>query len=69
MIKDVNMQHMTMTEYVAVAMLSELATKEAVLKMITSGEATSSSVVETCFAWAEVFMKVREKRNAKTQTT
>ena len=46
MIKDVNMQHMTMTEYVAVAMLSELATKEAVLKMITSGEATSTSVVE-----------------------
>lgn len=65
--KDINMQHMTMREYVAVAMLSELGSKDAVLKMITDGEVTSTRVVETCFSWADVFMKVREERlNAKT---
>lgn len=59
-----------MREYVAVAMLSELATKDAVLKMITEGQVTSTKVVETCFNWADVFMKVREEQNnAKTQTT
>ena len=65
--KDINMQHMTMREYVAVAMLSELGSKDAVLKMITDGEVTSTRVVETCFSWADVFMKVREEKlNAKT---
>jgi hypothetical protein len=42
MTKDINMQHMTMREYVAVAMLSELGSKDAVLKMISEGEITSS---------------------------
>jgi hypothetical protein len=67
--KDINMQHMTMREYVAVAMLSELATKDAVLKLISEKEMTATSVVESCFNWADIFMQVREKRNAKTETT
>jgi hypothetical protein len=66
MIDDVNMQHMTMTEYVAIAMLSELATKDAVLKMIGDKETTASKVVESCFNWADTYMAVRAKRNAKT---
>lgn len=66
MIDDVNMQHMTMTEYVAIAMLSELATKDAVLKMIGDKETTASKVVESCFNWADIYMAVRAKRNAKT---
>jgi len=67
MIKDVNMQHMTMREYVAVAMLTELGSKDAVLKMISEGDITSVNVIETAFAWADNFMKVREERlNAKT---
>lgn len=69
MIKDVNMQHMTMTEYVAIAMLTELGSKDAVLKMVADGEVTSTKVVEICFNWADVFMKVREERNAKTKET
>ena len=69
MIKDVNMQHMTMTEYVAVAMLSELGTKDAVLKMISNKEISAEQVVKSCFNWADIYMEVREKRNAKTQTT
>lgn len=63
---DPNMQHMTMTEYVAVAMLSELATKDAVLKMIGDKETTATKVVESCFNWADIFMAVRASRNAKT---
>ncbi len=56
-----------MREYVAVAMLSELGSKDAVLKMISEGEITSVNVIETSFAWADNFMKVREERlNAKT---
>ena len=67
MIKDTAMQHMTMREYVAIAMLSELGSKDGVLKMISEGEVSSTKVVETCFTWADVFMKVREERfNAKT---
>jgi len=63
---DPNMQHMTMTEYVAVAMLSELATKDAVLKMIGDKETTATKVIESCFNWADIFMAVRANRNAKT---
>jgi len=67
MIKDVNMQHMTMREYVAIAMLTELGSKDAVLKLISEGDITSVNVIETSFAWADNFMKVREERfNAKT---
>jgi hypothetical protein len=69
MTNDINMQHMTMREYVAVAMLSELATKDAVLKMIGDGETTASKVVESCFNWADIFMHVRAERNAKTKET
>jgi hypothetical protein len=60
MIKDVNMQHMTMREYVAIAMLTELGSKDAVLKLISEGDITSVNVIETSFAWADNFMKVRE---------
>ena len=66
MIKDVNMQHMTMTEYVAIAMLSDLATKDSMLKAIGDGEITATKVVQSCFNWADIFMQVREDRNAKT---
>jgi len=67
MIKDVNMQHMTLREYVAIAMLTELGSKDAVLKLISEGDITSVNVIETSFAWADNFMKVREERlNAKT---
>ena len=64
--KDVNMQHMSMKEYVAIAILTELATKDAVLKMIGEKETTATKVVESAFNWAEVFMQVRASRNAKT---
>jgi hypothetical protein len=66
MTQDINMQHMTMKEYVAIAILTELATKDAVLKMIGDGETTATKVIESAFNWAEIFMDVREKRNAKT---
>jgi hypothetical protein len=66
MTQDVNMQHMSMKEYVAIAMLTELATKDAVLKMIGEKETTATKVVESCFNWADIFMAVRESRNAKT---
>ena len=56
-----------MREYVAVAMLTELGSKDAVLKMISEGEVSSTKVIETCFTWADNFMTVREERlNAKT---
>jgi hypothetical protein len=63
---DTNMQHMTMKEYVAIAILTELATKDAVLKMIGDKETTATKVVESAFNWGETFMQVRAKRNAKT---
>jgi len=66
MTQDVNMQHMSMKEYVAIAMLTELATKDAVLKMIGDGDTTATKVVQSCFNWADIFMSVREARNAKT---
>jgi hypothetical protein len=66
MTQDVNMQHMSMKEYVAIAILTELSTKDAVLKMIGDKETTATKVVESCFNWADIFMVVRESRNAKT---
>jgi hypothetical protein len=67
MIKDVNMQHMTMTEYVAVAILSDLATDNTTQKAIVANELTAQDVVRNAFAWADLFMMVREERNsAKT---
>ena len=64
--KDINMQHMSMKEYVAIAILTELAGKDAVLKMIGEKETTATKVVESAFNWAEAFMQVRATRNAKT---
>jgi len=66
MTPDINMQHMSMKEYVAIAILTELATKDAVLKMIGEKETTATKVVESAFNWGEVFMEVRANRNAKT---
>lgn len=66
MTNNINMQHMTMTEYVAVAILSELATKDGVLKMISEGETTATRVVQSAFNWADIYMQVRTERNAKT---
>jgi len=66
MTQDTRMENMTMKEYIAVAMMSELATKDAVLKMIGDGDTTATKVVESCFNWADIFMSVREARNAKT---
>jgi hypothetical protein len=64
--QDINMQHMSMKEYVAIAILTELATKDAVLQMIGEKETTATKVVESAFNWGEVFMEVRASRNAKT---
>jgi len=47
-------------------MLSEKATKDAVLKLISEKEMTATKVVESCFNWADIFMSVREQRNAQT---
>jgi hypothetical protein len=66
MTHDINMQHMSMKEYVAIAILTELAGKDAVLKMIGEKETTATKVVESAFNWAEAFMQVRATRNAKT---
>jgi len=66
MTQDINMQHMTMKEYVAIAILTELATKDAVLKLISEKETTATKVIESAFNWAEAFMLVRAARNAKT---
>jgi hypothetical protein len=55
-----------MKEYVAIAILTELAGKDAVLKMIGEKETTATKVVESAFNWAEAFMQVRAARNAKT---
>ena len=66
MTQDTNMQHMSMKEYVAIAILTELAGKDAVLKMIGDGETTATKVVESAFNWAEAVMQVRASRNAKT---
>jgi hypothetical protein len=55
-----------MKEYVAIAILTELATKDAVLIMIGDKETTATKVVESAFNWAEAFMEVRASRNAKT---
>ena len=62
--KDVNMQHMTMTEYVAIAILTEIVSNPAIDKAITENNVLPSTVVETCFQWADVFMQVRQKRKA-----
>jgi hypothetical protein len=66
MTQDINMQHMTMKEYVAIAILTELAGKDAVLKMIGDKETTATKVIESAFNWADIFMQVRATRNAKT---
>ena len=62
--KDINMQHMTMTEYVAIAILTEIVSNPAIDKAITENNVLPSTVVETCFQWADVFMQVRQKRKA-----
>jgi len=67
MIKDVNMQHMTMTEYVAAALLGDLATDSTTQKAIVANEITAKDIVQIAFSWADLYMIVREERNrAKT---
>ena len=67
MIKDVNMQHMTMTEYVAAALLGDLATDSTTQKAIVANEITAKDIVQIAFSWADLYMVVREERNrAKT---
>ena len=61
--KDINMQHMTMTEYVSIAILSELAMRDDVWDNIVAGEVSAKDVAEQSFYWADVWMKVREERN------
>jgi hypothetical protein len=62
MTTDINMQHMTMTEYVAVAVLSEMINKDSTLQAIASKEMSAQQVVKHCFNVAEVFMEVRKER-------
>jgi len=66
MIKDLNMQHLSMKEYVCIALLTEFATKDGTLEMLAIKDITPQQVIHTCFDWAEVWMEVREERNAKT---
>jgi hypothetical protein len=66
MIKDVNMQHMTMKEYVSIAILSEMTTKQEVWQALGDGTTDAKAVVKQSFAWADIWMQVREERNAKT---
>lgn len=65
MIQDINMQHMTMTEYVAIAILTEIVSNPAIDKVITENKVLPSTVVETCFQWGDVFMQVRLARQKK----
>jgi len=65
MTKDVNMQHMTMKEYVSIAILGELITKESVWKSMGTGDTTPQQVVEQSFHWAELWMLQREVQNGK----
>jgi hypothetical protein len=69
MTKEINMQHMTMREYVSIAILGEMTAKKEIWEALAEGTADAKSVVKQSFAWADVWMMVREERNAKTQTT
>jgi len=60
---------MTMTEYVAIAILTEIVSNPAIDKVITENKVLPSTVVETCFQWADVFMKVRAKRTGNEGAT
>jgi len=62
MTKDVSMQAMTMKEYVSVAILSDLATDELILKSIAKNQITPKQVVASTFDWAEIWMEVRNER-------
>jgi len=66
MTKDINMQHMTMREYVSIAILGELSTKQEIWQALGDGTTDAKAVVKQSFAWADIWMQVREERNAKT---
>lgn len=66
MTQEVNMQHMTMREYVSIAILSEMTTKPEIWEALGDGTTDAKAVVKQSFAWADVWMMVREERNAKT---
>ena len=66
MIKDLNMQHLSMKEYVCIALLTEMITKDETLQLFANKEVTPQQVVHTCFDLADIWMEVREERNAKT---
>ena len=66
MTKEINMQHMTMREYVSIAILSEMTTKKEIWEALGEGTTDAKAVVKQSFAWADVWMLVREERNAKT---
>jgi hypothetical protein len=66
MTQEVNMQHMTMREYVSIAILGEMTTKPEIWEALADGTTDAKAVVKQSFAWADVWMMVREERNAKT---
>jgi len=66
MTQEINMQHMTMREYVSIAILSEMTTKKEIWDALAEGTTDARAVVKQSFAWADVWMLVREERNAKT---
>ncbi len=66
MTKDINMQHMSMKEYVSIAILSEMTTKPEIWEALAEGTTDAKAVVKQSFAWADIWMQVREERNAKT---
>jgi hypothetical protein len=62
MTNDPNMQHMTLTEYVSVAILTEYSSMPSVIEAIDKGKINPSDVVRNSFKWAELWMQVREER-------
>jgi hypothetical protein len=66
MTQEVNMQHMTMREYVSIAILGEMTTKPEIWEALADGTTDAKAVVKQSFAWADIWMMVREERNAKT---
>ena len=70
MIKDANMQHMTMTEYVSIAILTESTGSATMRKGIAEGLINEVDVVKEAFEWADLWMKIREERlNNETKKT
>ena len=67
--KDINMQHMTMTEYVSIAILSEYSSMPTMVKAIDEGRFTPKELVENCFKWADLWMLDRKSTRLNSSHT